>query len=204
MRRRKYLAAVGSLAAGGAAMMGTGAFSTVEAERTMTVDTASDAGALLGIEAGPGPNGQYVSPDGSAADVVEIDLDTAEADGFYGGGVNAKAVSEFDKLLLITNQGTQGCEIQVEKTDSGGGGDNSGDVEFYATGYDGSYPSDLYDESNSQVKRLDESGEGFDLAVGQAALVSVRVDTDIGPSSDLLDKITIKAVTGPEYSGSDV
>jgi hypothetical protein len=77
-------------------------------------------------------------------------------------------------------------------------------VEFYATGYDGSYPSDLYDESNSQVKRLDESGEGFDLAVGQAALVSVRVDTDIGPSSDLLDKITIKAVTGPEYSGSDV
>ena len=42
MKRRKFLIGAGSLAAGSAAAMGTGAYSYAEADRTVTVDTTGD------------------------------------------------------------------------------------------------------------------------------------------------------------------
>ena len=50
MQRRKYLAAIGSLAAGGAAMMGTGAFDGVAAERPVSVGLKGDAAANLQLD----------------------------------------------------------------------------------------------------------------------------------------------------------
>ena len=47
MNRRNVLIGLGGLVAGGGALIGTGAFDTVEAERTVSVETAGDAAALL-------------------------------------------------------------------------------------------------------------------------------------------------------------
>jgi hypothetical protein len=114
MQRRKLLTAMGSLAAGGAAAMGTGAFTSVSANRTVNVSVADDANALLALEqAGTGPNSQYAEvSDGE----VTIDLDNSDtANG--GSGVNGNAVTNVLDIFKIRNQGTQPVAVFVDPYD---------------------------------------------------------------------------------------
>lgn len=100
MRRRKYLAAVGSLAAGGAAMMGTGAFTSANATRTATISAKGDANGFLGMSpvdsdrASTAANGQ-----------IQFDFQTGEGGGTYG--LNKNATTQFDEVFQLTNQGTE-------------------------------------------------------------------------------------------------
>lgn len=100
--RRKLLIGLGSLVAGAGAVLGTGAFDTVEAERSVTVETAGDADAFLGIE--PGPGGEAFV---EQTEVIEVDVSSTEE----GDGVNQNAVTAIDDLLTITNNGTQDVQI---------------------------------------------------------------------------------------------
>lgn len=122
MERRKFIAGVGSLAAGSAAAMGTGAFTSVSANRDITVDVAGDASAFLQFtkaeeDDGVTPNAEeYVTNVESGA--VGIDLtntNESAGEGKTGGsGVNKDAVTIFDNLLDVTNQGTQEINIGVD------------------------------------------------------------------------------------------
>ncbi len=108
---------MGSLAAAGAATIGTGAFTSVQADRTVSVSVADDANAFLAIEPesnSPNAN-EYVDTSGNA---VSLDFTSTDAPG-NGQGINDNATTEFDDLLRITNQGTQGVYV-------GYGGDGSG------------------------------------------------------------------------------
>jgi hypothetical protein len=100
MQRRKYLAAVGSLAAAGAAGLGTGAFTSVEANRDLEVQVSDDADALLSIKEIPGPNSEYVD---TSDDGVSIDISSNAG----GTGLNDNATTKIKDLLRIRNQGTQ-------------------------------------------------------------------------------------------------
>lgn len=101
VKRRKMLLGLGSLAAGGAAAMGTGAFTSVSADRGINVQTASDSTAFLSIEPEDTPNGnEYVSTTSG-----KVNLDFSSTD--YGSGINKNSTTIFDNLLQITNQGTQ-------------------------------------------------------------------------------------------------
>ena len=121
MERRKFLIGMGSLAAGGAAAMGTGAFTSVEAERTLSIDTAGDADAFLSIERATDSSGN-VYP--NAGEYVEgnqnsgtLSLDFTQADdtaAASASGVNQNAKTVFDNLLDITNNGTQDVVLSVE------------------------------------------------------------------------------------------
>jgi hypothetical protein len=107
MQRRKFLVGMGSLAAGGAAAMGTGAFTSVTANRGIEVDTADDSDAFLAIEADNTENAdEYVNTNGGT---ISLDFTNTNNSGYPGGGsgVNANGVTVFDDLLNITNQGTQ-------------------------------------------------------------------------------------------------
>ena len=81
MQRRKYLAAIGSLAAGGAAATGTGAFTqTTVPNRSVTVQIAgSDANGALGLE----PNDELDSVYLNGNNELEINL-TEALDGAAG------------------------------------------------------------------------------------------------------------------------
>ena len=81
-----------SLVARAAGLTTTGAFSTVEASRTATVETAGDADALLGIE--PYDKSQNVV---NTNGTVEIDIQN----------VNKNAITAVDQLLEVTNNGTE-------------------------------------------------------------------------------------------------
>jgi hypothetical protein len=74
MRRRKLLAGIGSLAAGGAALMGTGAFTQVSARRGVKVNLAGDTNALLGLKSSSSRNrnDEYVVYEGD--NTLSIDI----------------------------------------------------------------------------------------------------------------------------------
>jgi hypothetical protein len=109
MQRRNLLIGMGSLAAGGAATIGTGAFTSVSANRSVSVDVADDSDALLAIEPQATPNGnEYasVNTDGT------VELDFSETD-VGGGGLNRNAETIIRDILQVRNQGTQDVIVGV-------------------------------------------------------------------------------------------
>ncbi len=101
---------MGSIAAGGAAAMGTGAFTSVSADRSVDVNVADDADALLRIvrdtrSSSETPNAQeYVDVNGQ----VSIDITDTDSG---ATGLNDEATTIIDDLLTIENQGTQGVYV---------------------------------------------------------------------------------------------
>jgi len=108
MKRRDAIVGIGGLIAGSGALVGTGAFSSVQADRSVSIETAADSAAALQIipaqddTGDPTPNGaEYIDDSGGT---VEIDL-TGTSNG--ATGVNQNAVTNIDRLLQVTNNGTQ-------------------------------------------------------------------------------------------------
>jgi hypothetical protein len=109
MRRRKVLAGLGSLAAGSAAVMGSGAFSFVQANRDINARIVGDQSALLKIDPAPNsPNGQYAYYDSG-----DIKIDFTQNDQVSGSGLNDRAFINFENVLRVTNQGTQEVNLSV-------------------------------------------------------------------------------------------
>jgi hypothetical protein len=115
MQRRKFIAGMGSLAAAGAAGIGTGAFSTVNAERSVSVSTAADSEALLALDP-TGENSAYASGAGTGA--VTIDISDSNDSGFSGdpNGVNTNALTQIFDIFKVRNQGTQAAVVYVDPT----------------------------------------------------------------------------------------
>jgi len=124
--RRTVLIGLGTLTVGGGAAIGTGAFSSVEASRTVTIETTGDGAALLGLAPADRPD-HTADPatDGNAFvdepddGTIEINLDgTADAE---GEGLAQNAVTGFRNLVTITNNGTQIVdELRLEFTETAG------------------------------------------------------------------------------------
>ncbi|RZV06290.1 hypothetical protein BDK88_3838 [Natrinema hispanicum] len=115
MERRKFVLSVGALAAGGSLTLGTGAFSSLEAERDVAVNVAADASAYLGIQPGDGPNGNYVDTTSSDALAINLTGDNNNiGNGLAGGqGLNANAITGIEDIFQVKNQGTQEIELKI-------------------------------------------------------------------------------------------
>ena len=109
MNRRKLLTAIGALSAGGAIVNGTGAFTSVQADRDVAVQVASDANAFLSLQA-IGPNAPYTTTENGQ---LGIDLTGSNATGAGGQGVNTSAVTVFEDMFEVRNQGTQDVEVEI-------------------------------------------------------------------------------------------
>lgn len=108
MQRRKFIAAMGSIAAGGAATVGTGAFTSIEADRGVNIEVAADDAAFLGLEPLDTPNSnQYVELNDGTLDI------SIGQSGNGGGGVNLNALTKFDRMFQVTNQGTQAISLFI-------------------------------------------------------------------------------------------
>ena len=128
--RRKFLAGLGALASGSAAAVGTGAFTSVSAERSAYVETASDNDALLAFDPSGSTNSTYV--EGASSGAVSIDLSATDGDNLPNGngtspqGINTDAVTQINDLFSIRNQGTQAAVVYVPETSiSAAGAGNS-------------------------------------------------------------------------------
>ncbi|WP_434522742.1 hypothetical protein [Halorubrum sp. AS12] len=101
--RRSVLIGLGGLVAGGGAILGTGAFDTVEAQRTVSVETTGDADALLGLTPatrGDDGDNEYVTQEDETISIDLTDSDDAS-------GLNRNARTTLRNLVQVTNQGTQ-------------------------------------------------------------------------------------------------
>ncbi|WP_143420772.1 hypothetical protein [Halorubrum ezzemoulense] len=125
--RRKFLAGLGALASGSAAAMGTGAFTNVSAQRTVSVDVADDSSAYLTLtQAGTGPNSQYAETSNGE---ISINLDNSDTTN-GGAGLNLESETDIFDIFRIQNSGTQPVFVYVDPssvtpdyvTPDGGGG----------------------------------------------------------------------------------
>jgi hypothetical protein len=98
------------IAGGGTAFVtGSGAFTTVEADRDVSVAVAGDANAFLALR-GNGENSEYVTTtDGQ----LGLDLTSNNATGAGGQGVNANAITVLEDVIKVQNQGTQKVEVEA-------------------------------------------------------------------------------------------
>jgi hypothetical protein len=113
MQRRKFVVGLGSLAAGGAATMGTGAFSQATiSDRQVSIDIENDADALVGLDGDKdslaNPEYSEQGDDGELKIYVNENADLPEnPDGFSdgGNGVNPDSEYYFDGIFAIENNG---------------------------------------------------------------------------------------------------
>jgi hypothetical protein len=174
MQRRKFIAGLGSLAAAGAAGIGTGAFTQVTATRNVDVKVAGDNSAYLRLAGTGGANSAFVTDDGSGS-TLSIDLDASNSTTNGGEGVNPDAVTQLDQVFEIKNQGTQEVELSISKS-----GDNSGLVEFH--------PSTSYGAPISS--------NPLTLSAGGTETISIEIDTEdesVSDGDELLDSVTFTA-----------
>ena len=161
MDRRKFIAGIGALSTVGA--VGTGAFTSVEADRTVSVSVAGDANAFLAMDASGTANGEFASINGND----QIELDFSDSNG-GGDGLGLNSTYEFDDVFRITNQGTQ--PVYVWANFSGGTLDDD-DIWFYPG-------------SNSDRELNDGTNEVVTLPVGETVEMGVYVDTSVLSSTD--------------------
>ena len=160
---------MGSLAAGGAAAMGTGAFTSVEANRTVSVEVADDSSAFLQLD----PTLKSSENDVFASYTngqLKLDFDETEAG---GEGVNNEAVTKFDQVFKLQNHGTQPVNIWFEHDLPG--------VTFYRFDPDS---NSLDGASNAKIGLQ----EGAHMKIG------IEIDTTVaGTDSDFSGSVTIHA-----------
>jgi hypothetical protein len=174
MRRRRLLALLGTAAAGGAAATGTGAFTSVEADRAVRVSVADDDAALLGLAPSPGPNGEYATADDGTLALSLSDTDAG------GTGLGTDSTYEFDDVFRVRNRGTQPVYVWAE-------------LDYGAVPYD---EDDLYlyPGSDAGDRLRDGDAAVLELDVGEAARIGVRVDTtDVAADVDVALAATIRA-----------
>jgi hypothetical protein len=108
--------AVGGLAA-------TGAFTTVEAERTADVNVDGDANALLAIEPIPETGeSDFIGQPDTDNEPFQLVLDEA---------VNARASTTAEDLFRITNQGAEPVDLWIATQGGEQANNGSVDTEFY-------------------------------------------------------------------------
>lgn len=157
MKRRNLLASIGVVAAGGAAVS-TGAFTSVEADRTATVAIADEDEALLALVPTDGPNSEIARPSNRERGRLDLDFDDAVGKDSRGPGTNS--VYKFDRIFEIHNQGTQPTFLRSEFEETA----DLESVEFYVEESD-EYPVD----GEKAVVEID---------AGDAAKIGVTIDTD--------------------------
>ena len=203
MQRRKFIASIGSVAAGAAAVTGTGAFTSVNANRDISMEVTGDQSALLAFE--KSTTGGSVTP--NAQDYVTLPTDGQLALDFTGSdggatGLNDNASTKFSNLFDIVNQGTQEVEVFVDPDQPGG-------IAFFAEGPDSNDDpgsGNVIESGNPNFPDPDgdgdqDQGAGFSdddpviLGVGQRVEnIGLRINTpeDL-PSSDNTIQMTIVA-----------
>jgi hypothetical protein len=174
------LAALGSVAVGGATAVSTGAFTSVEADRDVTIEVAGDAGAFLSISKATDADGnvypnaeEYVHGDPSSG-VVSLNFASSSED---ATGINEDAKTVFDNLLDIENQGSQEVKLSI---DSDLIASQGGSLGVYAE-------NELGDGGEDNTGLSDaESGQTAVLGVGDV-LANVGVYVPKGSSGDVSD-----------------
>jgi len=209
MNRRNVLVGLGTIVAGGGAALGTGAFSSVEADRTVTVDAAGDSSALIALDHNTSFEPYVKDTDG----LLEIDLSSSQINS--GSGVNLGATTTIGELsedgsgnlsgvtthaFTITNNGSQSVDIDVSVSVPSGQNSYSQDEVLNLWGDVPSTDDGEFGSSDSGESFGDLVTDGIvNLASESTIDVVFQIDTsdldtdDIDTGTALIDGVTITA-----------
>ena len=172
MERRKFTIGLGALATGSAAALGTGAFSSVEAERSVEIDVEGDAEAYLRLTG----DEEFIDDDTPQDSELEFAFGVNEETEEGGQGFNDDAVTVVEDIVTIENQGTEDT-VQV---DFGEDGDNDDEV--------------TVNLDDADVKlMLPEDVSDRTIDVGNSTTIDIEVDTRDPDGSDSEEDITLYA-----------
>ena len=159
---------MGSLTVGGAAAVGTGAFTSVTAERSVSVAVADDSEAFLSLsKISDSANSQdYVDANGNQISLV---LDES---GNGGSGFNANAETRIDDLLQVSNQGTQPINVWVTFSDESTEESTFNDNTLYF------YPGDATDTALNDGEGDGDGNDVLKLGTGESANIGAYVDLE--------------------------
>ena len=172
MERRKFTIGLGALATGSAAALGTGAFSSVEAERSVEIDVEGDAEAYLRLTG----DEEFIDDDTPQDSELEFAFGVNEETEEGGQGFNDDAVTVVEDIVTIENQGTEDT-VQV---DFGEDGDNDDEV--------------TVNLDDADVKlMLPDNVSDRTIDVGNSTTIDIEVDTRDPDGSDSEEDITLYA-----------
>ncbi|MDS0473659.1 hypothetical protein [Natrinema sp. 1APR25-10V2] len=195
MQRRKFLVGMGSLAAGSAATIGTGAFATARVDRAINVDVAGDNAAYLGLDASIS---EYAVQKNK-----KLQLVFDGSNGQNGDGLNPDSDTAFHNVFRIQNNGTNKIRVTLQDVPSDSpmvfkytdGADNSTTLtdQTYFPNSPKPLADTTYGPSGSQ-----NSGH-LELGVGDDAYV--HISFYLRDEGDAVDDVTTDASAIPEEFG---
>lgn len=153
-------------------MVKTGAFSTVPAERTVTVETAGDSGAFLRLQPAQDRTGtQYPNADDYARinddGLLELTIPA----------VNLNAITHLYKMFQVTNNGTQPVVLYIEALPNDADGRNAIDI--------GTLTGQLADTASRDGQTRGSNADGNDgIADPDVVVVSCPASPDDYPGPD--------------------
>lgn len=167
MERRKFLVGLGGTAIGASAIVGSGAFSSVSAERNVSVQTTGDRGALLSFEA----NKEYEGDQENY--VFEGEDGTIN---FTFNNINREAKTTFEDLFIVKNNGTQSVQLRVANDPGEPGVDP-----IWGSGVGTDGPMDIkHPEGGSMVGgnfQQTRANGSIELGPGESLALTVEIDT---------------------------
>lgn len=191
MKRRGLIGALGAVAAGGVGAVGTGAFTSVDADRTVSVTIAEENEAYLGLAPSGGSNGTFAQQTGAASGELYLDFNGA-GPVVEGTGAGPDSVYEFDNVFTVDNQGTQTTYVNIDKIEYDSSGDGSDDlsIEFY-----------VGDDPSTPLQDND-----LELATGDSGEIGVRIDLsdDSAATGGSLSGETTVSATDETDDGSPI
>ena len=195
--RRKFIAGLGALATGSAAAMGTGAFTSAEADRTVNAAVVADDSAYLGLmDSDSGlSNDEYAT--GSDTQLQLAFDGTGGIDdpqGFVGGagdGLGADSIYYFDSVFGVASKSEEQINVDIDWSDL----DNPDHFYFYASytkpeDYDFTAPEDHTNRVGNGIVAGSYTGVG----------VAIKTPEDTIDSGWETGTISVKAESRGELS----
>ena len=165
MQRRKFIAGVGSLAAGAAAVTGTGAFTSVSAQRAVDVQVATDANAYLSLQA----TGDRATTDSN--DQLKLNLASSNNG---ADGLNPDARTAFTDIFEIKNQGDNDVLVAVgteaDNVYVNGGSQSNAEPHIADTSGLSTF---VYDEENGSGPGLGPTADNFTMGIDSGGRVDL-------------------------------
>jgi len=208
MERRKFVIGLGSLAAGSAAAMGTGAVTSFTGDRNASIPVVNDTNAFIALQATGSDNSQYFDPGTGPGEKTEFVF----GDDVIGEGFN-RGTTFIDRLFRIVNQSSQTQYVWLQENANNGGdkatafyvgsGPSDGTKPDYAISYGngGQKPRDFLPQKDDNVdtqavKLTPGEGENIGFVVKTNKLGNGNQNFGSGPT-DLLSSVTVNSVADP-------
>lgn len=175
MQRRKFILGLGATTAGGASLIGSGAFTSVEANRNVSVEVADDSDAFLALIS----TSEYATDEDGT---FSLDLSPADPTDAGGKGVNANATTFIGDAFKIENQGTKTVKLRFD----GDNGNSGRRIELGEVRSDG-IAVDVFPDDGDNPENIEP---------GDDVSYDVEIEVDEDPDVETIDE-TITVIAEP-------